>query len=263
MTPSRFPEGLSVRTLGLGLLGSLALGIGAYLASTSPHPPQSPDRRDEQALRDVHLVDDRGALEHEEATARTRVSEGPRARDAAEARFEGTPDRITSAIEDAVRLRDARLETLTALAAVPLDEDGYVAAAAIRALGNLATEAAPAGKELALRTLTTHLARERQRASTDTLARGNVSLLVDALADTGSPTAVASLSEALDAGSLPLHQETRIVEALTALGDPSGLRAVERFRARLERELPQDPSSLELHREASGAVDRARASLGG
>lgn len=259
MRPSRFPTIVSGWRLGLGLLGSLALGIAVTLASTS----SAPDRSAEQPRRDVHVADDRGALDHDDAQERTRDSEAPSVRASAEARFEGTPREVTSAIEDAVRLRDASLETLTALAAVPLDGDGYVAAAAIRALGDLSTEAAPAGKEVALRALTTHLEHERRRATTDTLARGNVSILVDALADTGSPSAVASLSEALDAGALPLHQETRIVEALTALGDPSGLRAVERFRARLEREVPQDRATLELRREALVAVDRARASLGG
>lgn len=245
----------SPRTIGLWLFGSVAFVIALTLASSSSAP------RDRHA-REAHLVDSRGALELGEAPRRTRASEARREQ-ATLARFEGTPREVTRAIEDAVRLRDTRTDTLTALAAVPLDQDGYVAAAAIRALGNLATEATPAGKDLALRTLTTHLAEERERATGDTLARGNVSLLIDALADTGSPAAVSALCAALDAESLPLHQETRIVEALTALGDPSGLRAVESFRARIESEHPQDPASIELRSEALLAATRAKASLGG
>jgi hypothetical protein len=250
----------SPRTIGLGLFGSVAFVVTCALATSSSAPR---DERSEPNAREVHLVDSRGALDHGAAVGRTRPSEARRDQASTEARFEGTPWETTKAIEDVVTLRDSRIETLTALAAVPLDQDGYVAAAAIRALGDLATEADPAGKTLALRALTTHLTRERQRASTDTLARGNVSLLVDALADTGSPAAVLGLCAALDAGTLPLHQETRIVEALTALGDPSGLRAIESFRARIERENPQELSSLELRSEALLAADRARASLGG
>jgi hypothetical protein len=250
------------RTLGVSLLGALALTLTAFLTALGSDTPRDPHLATN--AREARGAESRGASSRlVDTNAALRSREAPADRPSPDRRFEGDPHEITRAIDDAVTRRDARLETLSALAAVPLDQDGYVAAAAIRALGDLATEADSTGKALALRTLTTHLARERQRAATDTLARGNVSLLVDALADTGDPAAVAALGEALDTGSLPLHQETRVVEALTALGDPNGLRAIERFRSRLERESPRDPAEVELHREALAAAAHARISLGG
>lgn len=214
--------------------------------------------RPEQAHRDCHLAVRNGAPV-QESNVRTRQGDGRGEAPSPEGRFTGTPRELSSAIEDAVRRRDTRVETLSALAAIPLDRDGYVAAAAIRALGDLATEAAPDERAVALRALTHHLEVEQRRAPTDQLSRGNVSLLVDALADSGSPSAVAALASTLDAETLPLHQEIRVVEALTALGDPGALPAIERFQARVQSQTRLEATADELQAEALGAVSRAKA----
>ena len=93
-------------------------------------------------------------------------------------------------------------------------------------------------------------------------ARGNVALLVEALAITGSPEGVDALTVALDAQRLPLHVETLAVQGLFELGDPRALPAVRRWSERVA-ELPRG-NGLEqaLRSEAQLAAQATLASLG-
>ena len=68
----------------------------------------------------------------------------------------------------------------------------------------------------------------------------------------------------LDLPTLPLHVETRVVGALSALGDHHGSDAVERFLARVNA-LPEedDAFAAELRAEAQAAAKEAVARLRG
>ncbi len=164
-------------------------------------------------------------------------------------------------IRSAVTVREHR--AIAAMTKVAIDEDGYVAAALIQGLSDLATDAPLAERERATGALVQHLRDARAKAGTEGLAKGNVSLLIDALADTGSATAVTALIEALDSVALDLHQETRIVEALTALGDERGIPAIERFSIRIASISSGEPFAVELRSEALAAATIALARLRG
>ncbi len=133
-------------------------------------------------------------------------------------------------LEEAMANQD--VSVLRRLREASLDEHPEVASTIIRSVGHLATSASPAERDASARTLARWLLEERMKPST--FARGNVSLLVDALADAGSREGVSALAEALDARSLPLHIETKIVQALAAIGDPRGIAPIRRFSARVE-----------------------------
>lgn len=141
-----------------------------------------------------------------------------------------------------------------------LDADPEASAPLIRTIGHLAALATAREKDRAATTLAKWL--DEQTRETSTFARGNVSLLVDALADTGSLTAVEPLVRLLDTGSLAIHQATRAVEALAALGDGRARDAIVRFANRIDtivvdEGLPGD----ELRGEAKEATRRALESL--
>ena len=147
---------------------------------------------------------------------------------------------------------------LPRLRARSLRDNPEVAAPLIRAIGHLAGIAPSEEKRASAETLAGWLSHEMAEGSS--FARGNVSLLLDALADTGSPSAVLPLVRALDAGTLPLHQATKAVEALGALGDPRGAEAVTRFEQALDR-VPPDAPDTDLRDEARAAARLALAQL--
>jgi hypothetical protein len=162
----------------------------------------------------------------------------------------GCRSRRLDTIEAAVATRS--FGAIPWLSAVDISGDGYVAAAAIRALGNLATDAPKAERALAVGALAGWLTKVRALGEE---GLGNVSLIVDALGDTGALEAVDPLVSALDSGTLPIYIETRIVESLAAIGAPSALGAIQRFAARLEAlGEASTPFDAELRAEARAAA---------
>lgn len=161
------------------------------------------------------------------------------------------------AIEAALAKKD--VSALPALEAVDLTKNGYVAAAAIDAVGKLAPLAADSERKQAVATLARWLAAESARKSPD--ARGNVSILVDAMGETKSKEAVAPLLASLEAGDQPLHLETRIVQVLATLGDKAAVPAVERWSDRVSKESPPDDYGRELVKEALAAGSATVATL--
>lgn len=159
-----------------------------------------------------------------------------------------------SAIEAALARKDT--SALPTIARVDLTENGYVAASAIDATGKLAALASEPEKRDAVRTLRGWLEQETRRKSRD--AMGNTSILVDSLADTRSPEAIPPLVAALDSASLPLHIETRIVDALAALDAKQAAPSVERFVARVTALKPSDEMQQALAKEA---IETANAAL--
>jgi hypothetical protein len=144
------------------------------------------------------------------------------------------------------------VSALPELLKTDLAENGYVAAAAIDAVGKLAALAPEKEKREAVRTLGNWLQQESKRK-----ALGNVSIVVDALQDTKSDAAIAPLVAALDSAAQPLHIETRIVEALTSLNATTAVGSVERWVGRLKALNPQDDFEKELAAEALVAADTA------
>jgi len=159
-----------------------------------------------------------------------------------------------AAIEEAIAKKD--LSALPEIEKTDLTVNGYLAASAIDAVGKLGAIAPPADKREAVRTLARWLREESLRKTND--AAGNVSILVDALADTKSEEAVAPLVAALDSATHPLFLETRIVQALDALGAKSAAASVERFAVRVRALQPQSDFEKELAKEA---LEAAEASL--
>lgn len=151
-------------------------------------------------------------------------------------------------IEAAIARGD--VSVLPALQQIDLTRDGYVAAAAIDGVGKLAALAPEKEKREAVRTLDKWLQQESKRKTSD--ARGNVSILVDALEDTKSPDAIAPLVAALDTATHPLHIETRMVQALKALGSQTP--AIQRFAARVAAMQPLDDFEKALVAEALEAA---------
>jgi hypothetical protein len=144
------------------------------------------------------------------------------------------------------------VSALPELMKTDLTADGYVAAAAIIAVGKLAAIAPEKEKRAAVAQLGKWLRDESKRK-----ALGNVSITVDALQDSKSDAAIAPLVTALDSAAQPLHIETRIVEALTALDATTAAPSVERWIARVKAQSPQDPFEKELAAEAITAGETA------
>ncbi len=142
------------------------------------------------------------------------------------------------------------VNALPALQQIDLARDGYVAAAAIDAVGKLAALAPEKEKRAAVATLARWL-QEESKGKTSA-AKGNVSILVDALEDTKSKDAAPPLIAMLDSATQPLHIETRIVQALRALDVQSP--AIARFAARVSAMQPQDEFEKALVKEALEAA---------
>jgi hypothetical protein len=157
-------------------------------------------------------------------------------------------------IEAAIMAKDP--SALPAIEKVDLTKDAHVAAAAIDAVGKLAATAPEPAKKEAVRTLSDWLRQESKRETND--AKGNVSILVDSLADTGSDEAIKPLVDALDSARYPLHIETRIVQSLERLDAKTAAPSVERFAARVSKLAPIDEMEKALAKEA---IDEANAAL--
>lgn len=166
----------------------------------------------------------------------------------------GSSDLSREGIESAVMAKD--VSALPSIERVDLTKDGHVAAAAIDAVGKLAADAPEPAQKEAVRQLADWLRQESKRTTND--AKGNVSILVDSLADTGSDEAIKPLVEALDSASYPLHIETRIVQSLERLDAKSAAPSVERFAARVGKLTPTDEMDKALAKEA---IDEANAAL--
>jgi hypothetical protein len=163
---------------------------------------------------------------------------------------------------DAVRaVRDRHaVELLPDLLALDPARDPDLAPTLISVSADLANqaEATPAQRTAAASQLASWLRTESQREGAD--ARGNQSVLIEALGRLNTPESVAALSQSLEADTLPVHIATLAAEGLARLGDPSARPAVERFRARLAAQPAADGFSQELRSEALATADRALAS---
>lgn len=163
---------------------------------------------------------------------------------------------------DAVRaVRDRHaVELLPDLLALDPARDPDLAPTLISVSADLANqaEATPAQRTAAATRLARWLDSESQRQGAD--ARGNQSLLVEALGRLNTPEAVIALSHALDSDQLPVHIGTLAAEGLARIGDPSARPAVEKFRERLAAQPAADSFSQELRSEALATADRALAS---
>jgi hypothetical protein len=150
------------------------------------------------------------------------------------------------AIESAVTAH--AIETLPVLERVKLPGDPEAAPTIIHAVAVLGHEARGGDQARAAGVLGTWLGDESRREGSD--ARGNVSVIVDALGDLGGPDAVRALGVALDQGNIPLHVQTLAVQRLVALGDPDAQAAIDRYAARVAALPPADGIDEELRMEA-------------
>ena len=158
-------------------------------------------------------------------------------------------------IEAALARKD--VSALESIQKTDITKNGYEAAAAIDAVGKLSALAPEPAKKAGVKTLERWLKQETARKAPESL--GNISILVDALADTKSKDAVAPLVAALDAANQPIHIETRIVEALTELDDRTAAPSVARFAASTRPLAPTDEMEKALVAEALAAADGALA----
>jgi len=154
-----------------------------------------------------------------------------------------------AAIESA--MDDGAVETLPVLEGVELRSDPEAAPTIIHAIAMLGRKAGRADERQAAQTLGNWIHAESKREGAD--ARGNVSVLVDALGDLGNHDAAQALAGSLDNDSLPLHVQTLAVQRLTALGDPSAQDAIAHFSARVAA-LPHAEGLDESLREEAVAV---------
>jgi hypothetical protein len=184
------------------------------VASITPRPPAAPSADPATALRDALTWQDDGA----------RI-------DAIEAAIAG-----------------GATEVLPVLEHVVLREDPEGAPTIIHGVAVLGARAGAAERREAAQTLSSWLREETGREGAD--ARGNVSVLVDALGDLGGADASRALADALDLGNLPLHVETLAAQRLTDLGDPGARDAIARFHTRVLALPPTDGIDESLRNEA-------------
>lgn len=152
-------------------------------------------------------------------------------------------------------------DAITTVGATRLDTDGYVAAQAIRVLVKLSLRANASELGWIADRLAWWLEGERARSRSASDALGNVSILVEELAQVRHPHATAALVAALEAADLPLHIETRIVESLHVHAAPETLRAVEGFYERIPAPAGNDPFDDALRREARQVATSTRDTL--
>jgi hypothetical protein len=133
-----------------------------------------------------------------------------------------------------------------------------VAPTIFQVTGRLAQHADTSQRTAAVSQLSRWLQTESTRDSAD--ARGNVSVLVETLADFQAPEAESSLVGVLQSDQQPLHVKTLAVEGLGKLNTPAAQAAPTQFRAQLG-ETQRQGFELELQREAEQAADRALARL--
>jgi hypothetical protein len=150
------------------------------------------------------------------------------------------------AVESAITA--GAVETLPVLERVELPRDPEAAPTIIHAVAVLGHEARGGEQARAAGVLGAWLGEESQREGAD--ARGNVSVIVDALGDLGGPDAVSALGAALDRGALPLYVQTLAVQRLVALGDPGAQPAIAGYAARVAALPPADGIDESLREEA-------------
>lgn len=151
-----------------------------------------------------------------------------------------------------------RVEVLPELLTLEVARDPELAPTIFQVTGRLAQHADSTQRTAAVSQLSKWLANESQREGAD--ARGNVSVLVETLADFQAPEAEASLITVLQSELQPLHVKTLAVEGLGKLATPAAQAALTQFRAQLG-ETQRQGFELELQREAEQAADRALARL--
>jgi len=151
-----------------------------------------------------------------------------------------------------------RVEVLPELLTLDVARDPEVAPTVFQVTGRLAQQADPSQRTAAVSQLSRWLQTESTRDSAD--ARGNVSVLVETLADFQAPEAESSLVGVLQSDQQPLHVKTLAVEGLGKLNTPAAQAALTQFRAQLG-ETQRQGFELELQREAEQAADRALARL--
>jgi hypothetical protein len=160
------------------------------------------------------------------------------------------------ALRTAAELRT--VQALPDLLALDITRDPEVAPTVFQVTGRLAQHADAAQRGAAVSQLSRWLQSESARDGAD--ARGNVSVLVETLADFQAPEAESALVEVLQSGKQPLHVQTLAVEGLAKLGTPAAQAALTQFRTQLGQTERQG-FELELQREAEQATDRALARL--
>jgi hypothetical protein len=162
------------------------------------------------------------------------------------------PDR--EARIEAVRsaIADGAAETLPVLEATDLAGDPETAPTVIHAVAALGHQAGRREHADAARTLGAWLGAEQLREGAD--ARGNVSVLVDALGDLGGRDAAVALASALDSSDLPLHVQTLAVERLVAMGYGETQPAFAGYAARVAALPPTDGFDELLRQEALAVV---------
>jgi hypothetical protein len=158
----------------------------------------------------------------------------------------------------AVRSRHA-VELLPDLLALDPAHDPDLAPTLISASADLANQAGDAQRGAAAARLAAWLSAETQRSQTAADARGNQSLLVEALGRLNTHESVAALSSVVESQQVPVHVATLAAEGLARIGDASARPAVERFRARLAQQPAADSFARELQTEALATADRALA----
>jgi hypothetical protein len=172
----------------------------------------------------------------------------------------GDPWRQREAVVAVVDARDA--SAIPLLIAADVRSNGYVGAAVIEGLGQLAHETS----DPSLRTRATgrllEIVRD-ERAGTAPASIGNVLLAVEALGVAEDPAASRPLAAELIRHELPTSVLVQIVQTLAQLGDRSALGAIRSFRDRLAAEREADPFEEEVRREAIAAAEEADRSLGG
>lgn len=151
-----------------------------------------------------------------------------------------------------------RVEVLPELLTLDVARDPEIAPTVFQVTGRLAQHADPAQRGAAFSQLSRWLQSESARDSAD--ARGNVSVLVETLADFQAPEAERALIGVLQSEQQALHVKTLAVEGLAKLGTPAAQTALTQFRAQLG-ETQRQGFELELQREAEQAADRALARL--
>jgi hypothetical protein len=187
-----------------------------------------------------------GASESKQTSEAITADRAPALRDA----LQSTDDRARiDAVESTIAAK--AIETLPLLEATRLPADPVAAPTIIRAVALIGREANADERRRAAETLGAWLDSERQRDGVD--ARGNVSVLVDALGDLGGRDGARALATALDTGGLPLHVETLAAQRLAALGDADAAPALARHAARVAA-LPKAEGIDELLRTEALAV---------
>lgn len=254
----RTPAALLVALVALAGGGLYATGRSSAAAAGTLRPAEQPSDREASPPIISPAPPSDGQDRAEGAAIEAAEPATTATPSAADAAPRGGPYDRFEALERAV----ARGETaiLPGLRATRLDDDPSMAGPIVRAVGHLATAASAEERDASARTLGRWLREERGKGTT--FAKGNVSLIVDALADSGSSTAWEPLVEALDAGDLPLHAETNVVNALSALGETRARPALSRFADRVARRgTALDTFERELIAEAELAVRSALARL--